>query len=117
MRKLAALVLILLISFSLIQVVQTQAQSAWAPNTTYAVGTLVTYGGHTYKCIQAHTSQVGWEPPNVPALWGDQGVTTGSTPVPPTKTNTPVGPTPVPPTKTNTPVGATAAPTNSGSGG
>ena len=27
------------------------------------------YGGHTYKCLQAHTSQVGWEPPNVPALW------------------------------------------------
>ncbi|WP_349290090.1 carbohydrate-binding protein [Thermoanaerobacterium thermosaccharolyticum] len=23
----------------------------------------------TYKCIQAHTSLVGWEPPNVPALW------------------------------------------------
>lgn len=43
---------------------------AWAPNTWYNVGQLVTYGGHTYKCIQAHTSQVGWEPPNVPALWG-----------------------------------------------
>ena len=22
-----------------------------------------------YKCLQAHTSQVGWEPPAVPALW------------------------------------------------
>jgi chitinase len=42
---------------------------AWAPNTAYAVGALVTYGGHTYKCLQAHTSLVGWEPPNVPALW------------------------------------------------
>ncbi|HEU0241116.1 MAG TPA: carbohydrate-binding protein [Micromonosporaceae bacterium] len=38
-------------------------------NHAYAVGALVTYGGHTYRCIQAHTSQVGWEPPNVPALW------------------------------------------------
>ncbi|MDY7229088.1 glycosyl hydrolase family 18 protein [Hyalangium rubrum] len=43
--------------------------SAWAPNTAYAVGSQVTYGGGTYQCIQAHTSLVGWEPPNVPALW------------------------------------------------
>lgn len=43
--------------------------AAWAPNTAYAVGTQVTYGGATYQCIQAHTSLVGWEPPNTPALW------------------------------------------------
>jgi chitin-binding protein len=42
----------------------------WKPNTAYATGSLVAYNGHTYKCIQGHTSQVGWEPPNVPALWG-----------------------------------------------
>lgn len=42
---------------------------AWQPNTAYSVGQEVTYNGVTYKCIQAHTSQVGWEPPNVPALW------------------------------------------------
>jgi chitinase len=41
----------------------------WQPNHAYAVGDIVTYNGHTYKCIQAHTSLVGWEPPNVPALW------------------------------------------------
>ena len=41
----------------------------WAANHAYTVGTLVTYAGHTYKCLQSHTSQVGWEPPNVPALW------------------------------------------------
>ncbi len=34
-----------------------------------AVGAEVTYGGHTYVCIQAHTSLPGWEPPNVPSLW------------------------------------------------
>ncbi|HHV74959.1 MAG TPA: glycoside hydrolase [Thermoanaerobacterium sp.] len=44
----------------------------WAPNTSYKVGDLVTYNGKTYKCIQAHTSLVGWEPPNVPALWQAQ---------------------------------------------
>lgn len=41
----------------------------WAPNTAYAVNQLVTYGGLTYKCLQAHTSITTWEPPNTPALW------------------------------------------------
>ncbi|MGR6913761.1 carbohydrate-binding protein [[Actinomadura] parvosata] len=41
----------------------------WAPNTAYATGDTVTYGGATYRCLQGHTSQTGWEPPNVPALW------------------------------------------------
>jgi chitinase len=41
----------------------------WAPNVAYAAGAQVTYAGHAYRCLQAHTSQVGWEPPNVPALW------------------------------------------------
>jgi chitinase len=43
--------------------------NAWAPNVAYKVGDLVTYGGKTYSCLQAHTSLLGWEPPNVPALW------------------------------------------------
>ncbi|MBX6385128.1 MAG: lytic polysaccharide monooxygenase [Microbispora sp.] len=41
----------------------------WAPGTAYKVGDRVTYNGVTYQCIQAHTALVGWEPPNVPALW------------------------------------------------
>ena len=41
----------------------------WAPNVAYTVGDEVTYNGVTYKCLQSHTSQVGWEPPNAPALW------------------------------------------------
>lgn len=41
----------------------------WAPNTAYAVGSTVTYGGLSYRCLQAHTSLPGWEPPNTPALW------------------------------------------------
>lgn len=45
------------------------AYPAWAPNTSYAVGARVSYGGKNYECIQAHTSLTGWEPPNVPALW------------------------------------------------
>lgn len=66
----------------------------WAPNTAYAVGALVMYQGVEYKCIQAHTSEVGWEPPNVPALW--QPVSGSPTPTPtPTPTATPT-PTPTP---------------------
>lgn len=43
---------------------------AWDGNFhAYAVGDVVTYHGVTYKCIQAHTSQPGWSPVAVPALW------------------------------------------------
>jgi len=42
---------------------------AWAPNVAYTAGTRVSYGGRNYQCLQPHTSLVGWEPPNVPALW------------------------------------------------
>ncbi|HZD93517.1 MAG TPA: carbohydrate-binding protein, partial [Candidatus Sulfotelmatobacter sp.] len=48
----------------------------WQPNTAFATGALVTFNGQQFKCIQGHTSQVGWEPPNVPALW--QPVAAGS---------------------------------------
>ncbi|MFD0540014.1 carbohydrate-binding protein [Actinomadura luteofluorescens] len=30
---------------------------------------MVTYDGASYRCLQAHTAQPGWTPPNVPALW------------------------------------------------
>ncbi|MFF0773006.1 glycosyl hydrolase family 18 protein [Nonomuraea wenchangensis] len=43
--------------------------AAWAPWTAYATGAVVTYNGVDYVCLQSHTSQPGWEPPNVPALW------------------------------------------------
>jgi chitin-binding protein len=54
-----------------VQVTTASAPAAqpWAPNTAYAVGELVSYNGEIYECRQAHTSLVGWEPPNVPALW------------------------------------------------
>lgn len=41
----------------------------WSAGVSYAVGAKVTYAGVTYRCLQAHTSQVGWEPPATPALW------------------------------------------------
>ena len=47
---------------------QTQTPE-WAVGVLYAVNSQVTYSGKTYKCLQAHTSQAGWTPAAVPALW------------------------------------------------
>ena len=41
----------------------------WAAETLYVAGERVRFGGRLYKAVQTHTSQIGWEPPNVPALW------------------------------------------------
>ncbi|MCB5168149.1 alpha-lytic protease prodomain-containing protein [Streptomyces bambusae] len=41
----------------------------WKAGTVYAAGATVTYGGATYRCLQGHQAQPGWEPPAVPALW------------------------------------------------
>jgi beta-glucanase (GH16 family) len=42
---------------------------AWAPGLPYSVGQLATYNSIVYRCLQSHTSLVGWEPPNVASLW------------------------------------------------
>ena len=42
---------------------------AWAADTQYALNVRVRYEGKLYKCVQAHTSQSGWEPDKTPALW------------------------------------------------
>src|SRR6516162_3973103 len=60
---------VIVLSCLMVVLAYSQAVPAWQPNTSYAVGALVTFNGQEFKCIQAHTSQVGWEPPNVPALW------------------------------------------------
>ena len=41
----------------------------WAAGTDYAVGFKAQHSGRLWRCLQAHTSQEGWEPENVPALW------------------------------------------------
>ena len=41
----------------------------WESGVAYAVSERRQYDGLLYRCVQAHTSQVGWEPPAVPALW------------------------------------------------
>ena len=42
---------------------------AWGAGVDYALSVRVRYVDKLYRCEQAHTSQAGWEPPNVPALW------------------------------------------------
>ncbi len=44
-------------------------RGAWAPDTSYTVGDIVSHGGKGYDCRQSHRSLVGWEPPNTPAFW------------------------------------------------
>src|SRR5260370_24731508 len=88
--------------------ISAQTIPIWQPNTTYATGALVMFNGVEYKCIQGHTSQVGWEPPDVPAPWQPVSGSPGPTPTPtPTATPTPTPkptPTPTPkPTPTPTP--------------
>ena len=41
----------------------------WAVGVAYKVGDEVVYDGMNYCCLQAHTSQAGWEPSKVSALW------------------------------------------------
>lgn len=42
---------------------------AWRAPQSYIVGERVRHDGQLYKCVQAHTSQTGWEPGSTPALW------------------------------------------------
>ena len=44
---------------------------AWVAGESVTVGTQRTYGGKTYKCLQAHVTQADWTPPSVPALWAE----------------------------------------------
>lgn len=41
----------------------------WAENAAYQQGAIRSYGGALYRCVQAHTSQAGWEPAAAASLW------------------------------------------------
>lgn len=41
----------------------------WQTDTAYDLGIRVRYEDKLYKCVQAHTSQSNWTPPDTPALW------------------------------------------------
>ena len=46
-----------------------QAFSEWKTGITYSVGQRVRYNNELWRCVQAHTSQEGWEPSATPSLW------------------------------------------------
>ncbi|WP_139490989.1 carbohydrate-binding protein [Brevibacillus dissolubilis] len=91
-QKSLLIFLVVMMIASMVQAASAAA-AAWAPNVAYKVGDLVSYQSYEYKCIQAHTSLTGWEPPNVPALWEKQSGTTNPPP--------PTGDTQAPSTPTN----------------
>lgn len=41
----------------------------WASDTGYNAGFKARRGGKLWRCVQAHTSQAGWEPENAASLW------------------------------------------------
>ena len=41
----------------------------WESGQAYTAGYKAQHNGKLWRCLQAHTSQSGWEPENVPTLW------------------------------------------------
>ncbi len=41
----------------------------WQAGLSVQIGDVYSYGGFLWRCIQSHTTQTGWEPDKVPALW------------------------------------------------
>ncbi len=55
-----------------VEVISETEARVWQAGVDYAVGDEVAYpdaNGSFFTCLQAHTSQTGWEPPSIPALW------------------------------------------------
>src|SRR6266540_5618342 len=52
---------------------------AWAEGVSYAVGDKVTYNGHLYQALVAHTPPpgAGWNPVAAASLWKDLGACDG----------------------------------------
>lgn len=69
----AAIAFVVLAESGQIDDVTASEQSAlfagWEPGINYTSGSLRQYDGILYRCVQAHTSQEGWEPPAAASLW------------------------------------------------
>ena len=50
-----------------------EGEVAWHAQTAYSRGDIVEYNGNVYECRQGHTSQPGWTPAAVAALWKKLG--------------------------------------------
>lgn len=51
----------------------------WTGGAEYAAGYKVQRGGRLWRCLQTHTSQLGWEPENASALWAQINETCAGT--------------------------------------
>ena len=47
----------------------TEFYPEWSAGQAYTAGYKAQHGGKLWRCIQAHTSQAGWEPENAASLW------------------------------------------------
>ena len=47
----------------------TEFYPVWSAGQAYTAGYKVQHGGKLWRCLQAHTSQTGWEPENAASLW------------------------------------------------
>lgn len=54
--------------------------AVWQANVSYAVDQIREYAGRLYRCLQAHTSQAGWEPSAAASLWKQIGDPTAEWP-------------------------------------
>lgn len=58
-----------------VEIIPEDAVRVWAAGIDYIVGDEVAYPDENsplFTCLQAHTSQVGWEPPLLSALWKEK---------------------------------------------
>lgn len=55
------------------RVAEAGGETQWQADVAYSAGDIRGYNGIDYSCVQAHTSQPGWEPPSAPALWAEAG--------------------------------------------
>lgn len=55
--------------FRVVQAAPPVGDPPWVAGELVAVNVRRVHLGITYRAVQQHTTQVGWEPPHVPALW------------------------------------------------
>ncbi len=96
--------------------INAQTYPAWAPDTFYAAGTVVSYNGRLYRALVPQTdyAATGWNPTTA-SLWTDVGAGTGSPPPPPAPQ--PPAPQPAPPPPAPNPGGTTWNATTAYAGG
>jgi chitinase len=94
---------LLLIPVPSASAVVTCSAPPWTEGTAYTTSSQVTYRGHLYQALVAHTPPpgAGWNPVDAASLWRDLGACTGTPPTTTPPTTTP--PTTTPPTTSNPP--------------